>query len=163
MSSQRQDRIGGAARRPGPNHQEVVVVINHLNRVGKPCRQLRPTATDPALHLRGELGDELRQLGLRCHRSHSIGTAQPRHRNGCKPRTSNNDTELINVNRRADSLPLKGSAYPISVRTARQACCDGDHRREARAGQVEVLAASWVSDLVAVERGNVRLKSDPTT
>src|SRR6478672_9831063 len=36
VSGQRQDRVGGAARRPEPNHQEVLVVINHLNRLGKP-------------------------------------------------------------------------------------------------------------------------------
>jgi hypothetical protein len=84
VSSQGQDRVGGAARGPEPDHQEVVVVINHLNRVGKPCLQLRPAAPDPALHLRRELGDEPGQLGFRCHRSHCIGAAQARHRSGRK-------------------------------------------------------------------------------
>ena len=55
-----------------------------LNGVRKPCPQLGPAATDPALHLRRELGDEPGQLGLRGHRSHCIGAAQPRHRAGRK-------------------------------------------------------------------------------
>ena len=75
-------RRGASARTQSPRS---VVVINHLNRVRKPCLQLRPAAPDPALHLRREPGDEPGQLGLRRHRSHCIGAAQPRHRNGRKP------------------------------------------------------------------------------
>src|SRR5436190_5844583 len=71
MGGQREDRVGRAPRRPEPDHEEVVVVVDELNGVGEACLHLRPTATDPALHLRRELGDEPSQLGFSGHTPHS--------------------------------------------------------------------------------------------
>ena len=64
---------------------------------------------------------------------------------------------------RSFSAPLRGVQPRRASRELKvERAPDGDHRCERR-NQVEVLAASWFWILVAVERGNVRLKSDPTT
>ena len=125
MSSQRQDRVGGAARRPLPNHQEVVVVINHLNRVGKPCLQLRPAAPYPALHLRRELGDEPGQSESAVT-DHTVST-RPRLGTATEasPSTRDNDPEPINVKaaQRQEFTPPQGSRHLTKPHSAVNKSC----------------------------------------
>jgi hypothetical protein len=93
------------------------------------------------------------------------------------------DSERQGPTNRMSAAVFSGSPYTTRAttpnRTERQATSEAadeatgtrtftsSHRGlavlAATTDQVEVLAASWVSIFVAVERGNVRLKSDPTT